>query len=263
MKNIFHLLIIAFCFSGCEKVIEVDLNDAVPQIVIVGNLTVNSKYSEVSISMTSSFYDTISGPKVKMANVTVQDDAGRIYKFIEKKDGIYRSTEIKPAVNKTYKLYVQANGRKYEAKSTLNPTVPVDSITWVFEEGSSFIEEGYYLNVYLTDPPAVNNYYRLKVYKNGKLRNSTDDLIFFNDRYVDGNKVEVSLFNDAYQLQDTIRVQLISLDSAVYEYYKTFTELINNNPGSAAPANPNTNLSNGALGYFAAWSSDTMSVIIR
>jgi hypothetical protein len=58
-------------------------------------------------------------------------------------------------------------------------------------------------------------------------------------------------------------VQLISLDSAVYEYYKTFTELVNTNPGSAAPANPNSNLSNGALGYFSAWSSDTMSVIIR
>jgi len=263
MKRIFYLLILTFIFYSCEKVIDVDLNEAAPQIVIVGNLNVDSKYSDVVISLTSSYYDTLPGTKVKGAIVNVQDEKGRIYKFTEKKDGIYRSTEIKPAVNNTYKLSVLAYGKNYNAQSTLNPAVAIDSVNWVYENGNSFIDAGYYVNVYLTDPPGIKNYYRLKIFLNKKLKNSSDDLIFFNDRYVDGNKLEYSLFNDPYQLNDTVLVQLISLDSAVYEYYKTFTELMNTNPGSAAPANPNTNLSNGALGYFAAWSSDTMSVIIR
>lgn len=262
MRNLFYLLILTFLFSACEKVIDVDLNDADPQIVIEGNLCSDNGFAEVKISMTSSYFDTVPGAKVKGAKVSVQDDKGRNYRFYEKKAGIYRSYEIRPAVNKTYKLSVESNGVKYEAQSTLKPEVKIDSVTWIFDEGNSFFDAGYYLNVYLTDPPQIDNYYRIKIYRNGKLKSSTDDLIFFNDRFVDGNIVEVSLFNDPYKLKDTVMVQLISLDSAVYEYFKTFGELINNNPGSAAPANPNTNLTNGALGYFSVWSSYTLSVII-
>jgi hypothetical protein len=58
-------------------------------------------------------------------------------------------------------------------------------------------------------------------------------------------------------------LQLISLDAGAYEYLRTFQELVNNNPGSAAPANPNTNISNGALGYFSAWSSTIKTAIIK
>jgi hypothetical protein len=132
-----------------------------------------------------------------------------------------------------------------------------------YYQQSSFFDEGYYVNVYLFDPPGIENYYRIKYWRNGVLQNTIDDFVVFNDRYVDGNSIEVSLYNQPFNLNDTIAVQLISLDEGAYEYFKTFRELVNNNPGSAAPANPNTNFSNGALGYFSAWSSDTKSGIIR
>ncbi|NOR75913.1 MAG: DUF4249 domain-containing protein, partial [Draconibacterium sp.] len=33
--------------------------------------------------------------------------------------------------------------------------------------------------------------------------------------------------------------------------------------GSAAPANPTSNITNGALGYFSAWSADEKTVVIK
>jgi hypothetical protein len=263
MKNIYYLLILTFLFSGCEKVIDVDLNDADPQIVIEGKIDGDNGLAEVKISMTSSYFDTVPGAKVSDAMVFVNDEHGKKFRFYETAPGVYRSFEIRPETYTTYKLTVETGSEIYEAESTLNPVVPIDSVTWFYDEGSSFFDAGYYLKIHLTDPQEEQNFYRIKVYKNGVLRNSSDDILLFNDRYINGNKIDVSLFNDPYKLKDTILVQLVSLDEKVYDYYKTFSELLNNNPGSAAPANPNSNLSNGALGYFSVWTSDTMSVIIR
>ncbi|HCE56867.1 MAG TPA: hypothetical protein DER09_03470 [Prolixibacteraceae bacterium] len=263
MKNIFYLLILTFVFSGCEKVIDVDLNDADPQIVIEGNVTADNGLAEVIISMTSSYFDTVPGLKISDAEVFVTDEDGKKFRFYETGPGIYRSFEMRPRTNTAYKLTVEANGEVYQAESTLKPTIAIDSVTWFYDEGTSFFDAGYYLNVYLLDPAETDNYFRINIYRNGILKSSSDDLIIFNDRFVNGKKLEILLLNDPYRINDTVMVQLISIDENVYEYFKTFTELLNNNPGSAAPANPNSNLSNGALGYFSVWGSDTMSVIIR
>ncbi|HSO88381.1 MAG TPA: DUF4249 domain-containing protein [Draconibacterium sp.] len=263
MKNIFYLLILILIFSGCEKVIDVDLNESDPAIVIEGNLNYNPYLNEVKISMTSSYFDTLPTEKVSGAIVSVSSDFGGEYIFDETENGIYRSNEIRLKLGETYHLSVEANGEKYEASSRLNPPVNIDSVKFFYQDGFSFIESGYYVNLYLFDPPGISNYYRVKVTKNGVLQNTIDDFFIFDDRYVDGNSIEINLFNSAFNLNDTVSVQLISLDEGAYEYLETFQEVVNNNPGSAAPANPNSNLSNGALGYFSAWSSDTKTFIIQ
>lgn len=263
MKNIFYLLILTFLVYGCEKVIDVDLNEAGPQIVIEGNLAYNPYSAVVKISMTSSYFDTLPSAKVSGAVVTVSTNFGDKYIFNETGNGVYSSKHIRFKIGETYRLSVGANGEKYEASSKLNPPVNIDSVKFYFEDSYSFFDAGYYVNIYLFDPPGIKNYYRVKVSKNGVLQNTTDDLFVFDDRYVDGNNVEINLFNNPFKLNDTVTVQLISLDEGAYGYFKTFREVVNNNPGSAAPANPNSNLSNGALGYFSAWSSDTKSFIIK
>ena len=262
MKYIFYLLILTLIFSGCEKVIDVDLNEAAPVIVIEGNLSNNLSVAEVKISLTSSYFDTLPSKKVSGAVVTVESDFGDKYIFSETENGIYKSKDIWYREGSTYKLLVEVNGEKYEATSKLNSLVNIDSLKFYYED-SPFFEPGYYLNVYLSDPPGIKNFYRIKYSLNGKLQNTIEDLILFDDRYVDGNPIEVNLFNQPFELNDTISLQLISLDEGAYEYLRTFQELVNSNPGSAAPANPNTNLSNGALGYFSAWSSVKKSAVIK
>jgi len=263
MKNIQYILpFLSLLFFGCERVIDVDLNEAAPAIVIEGNLSSNPYFGEVKISMTSSYFDTVPQDKVSGAKVSVVDNMGGKYIFNETNPGIYKSVNLKLRPGNTYQLSVEAQGKKYEASSKLNTAVAIDSMKYYYED-SPFLETGYYINVYLFDPPGVKNYYRLKYWKNKQLQNTIDDLVIFNDRYVDGNSIEVTLFNQPFEFNDTIDVQLISLDEGAYEYLKTFRELVNNNPGSAAPANPNTNISNGALGYFSVWSSSSKSGIIR
>ena len=262
MKYIFYLLVLTLVFSGCEKVIDVDLNEASPGLVIQGNLSADQRVAEVKLTMTTSYFDTLSPEKVPGAKVTLEDDNGRKIVLAETLKGVYATFGFEPVYKTEYRLTVETKDNIYQAESVLNPPVRIDSVTWKYDEGTSFFDAGYYLNVWFFDPPSIQNYYRIQIYRNGLLKRSMDDLIVFNDRYFDGNKVEISLYNDPYYLNDTVRVQLVSLDKNAYEYFSTLGELINTNPGSAAPSNPNTNFSNGALGYFSAWSSDMLEVII-
>jgi len=67
------------------------------------------------------------------------------------------------------------------------------------------------------------------------------------------------------QLGDTITLELLSIDKASYDYFSTLKDILTSDrsPTSLSPANPNTNLSNGSLGYFSAFAMDTKKIVIQ
>jgi hypothetical protein len=55
------------------------------------------------------------------------------------------------------------------------------------------------------------------------------------------------------QSGDTLEVKMYCVDKNIYNYFFSLGQITGNNSfNSASPANPNSNLSNGALGYFSA-----------
>ena len=55
----------------------------------------------------------------------------------------------------------------------------------------------------------------------------------------------------------------MSIDKSTYDYYRTLADLLYTNPFfGSTPANPNTNLSNGALGYFGSYSSSFKTLVV-
>lgn len=263
MKKSIYIFLLLFSVVGCEKVIDVDLNDANPAIVIEGNLSRFPIVAEVKLSKTGSYFGDSFVEKISGASVIVENDLGELYRFEEIKEGIYKSNEIVPEHEMLYKLIVESEGEIYEASSTLHQTVRIDSLNYFYDEGFAFMDEGYIVKIYFVDPPQKSNYYRIKIFENDTLKNEPEDLIIFDDRLIDGQSLEITLRGVIFEQNDSVSVQLISLDKSAFEYYDTFQELININPGSAAPANPTSNISNGALGYFSVWSSDERTIVIE
>lgn len=263
MKQLFYIFFLLPLLYGCEKVIDVDLNDAAPAIVIEGSLTGHPDFARVKITKTSSYFDNSKSPTVTGANVVIESEKGDRYILNEEEDGIYTSDKVLLQINSTYKLTVEAEGETYTAKSTLPPPVYLDSLGYYYEDSYIFFEDGYVLQTFFTDPTKVENYYRFRVFVNGEMYVSTGNFYVFNDRFTDGKRLEVDIRNVKIVPSDTVVVQLLSIDKAAYDFYTTFEDLMFNNPGSAAPANPITNFSNGALGYFSAWTSSSRSVIIQ
>lgn len=265
LNNFLLLLCVIYLFilPGCERVIDVDLNEANPQIVIEGNLSYNHGELEVQISKTGSYFATTPVEKVDNAKVYLENSAGTRFEAEAFGNGVYKIEGYPMQQKKEYQLFIEAEGQKYEAKSTLFPAVKIDSLGFEYQPDVRFFEGGYRLLLYFSDPPAEGNYYRIKVHKNGELFNDADDLIVFDDSGLNGKGIQVTLRRQLFDLGDTASVQLMSIDENTFLYFTTFREMANTNPGSPAPANPISNFSNGALGYFSAWSFEEKEIIIE
>lgn len=256
-------LIMLLGIVSCEKVIEVDLNDAEPIIVIEGNLSYDDRELEVRLSKSGSYFDNTSYDMVNGAEVTLEAGPGYRLEAEETEDGIYRLTELPLLTGTTYRLKVVAEGQEYTAVSTLPAKVRIDSLGYEYESEGRFFEGGYRPILLFADPADTENYYRVKVYRNGVLFNSRDDIIIFEDSDLNGRGVQVRLRRQLLDAGDTLKVQLYSIDRNTWEYFNSLRDLINLNPGSPAPANPVSYFTNGAMGYFSAWTLSEKEVTVE
>lgn len=262
-KNYILLLFVPMLIFSCEKVIDVDLNEANPAVVIEGNLNYEQGHLEVKITKTASYFGNDNMDKISNAKVIFKHHTGELIEINETSPGVYEDNHILVRPGNLYGLAVEIDGKEYTAESFLRESVPIDSVAYGYYQGNGFFDSGYRVKLYFSDPPDTDNYYRIKVYREGTLQNGVGDLIVFDDSAINGKMIEVTLRGQIFSEGDKAKVEMISLDKNAFEYFSGLRELINTNPGSPAPANPISNFSNGALGYFSAWSSDSKFVDIR
>ena len=264
IRNLLFIIFpVSMLLAGCEKIIDVDLNEADTTIVIEGNLSFNDRTVKVLLSETGSYFTPGETQKVSGAIVSLEDDKGNLFTVDEKEEGLYINNKINVRPDTRYKLSVTHNGTEYSASSFLNPPVYIDSTGYEKYNSSFFYEEGYRIKVFFKDPPGIENYYRINLFKNGELLSAGNDLIVFDDSGIDGKIVQVRLGGQRFDKNDKAYLEMLVIDKPVWKYLSTLRDVANINPGSPAPANPVSNFNNGALGYFSAWSYDSKSIIIK
>jgi hypothetical protein len=255
-------VVVILLLQGCEKVIDVDLNVSEPAVVIEGNLSWKHTSLKVKVTTTGSYFDSGQSEPVEGAAVYLETAAGIRMEVNDEGEGNYRLDRVPLKSGSTYKLVAEVEGQEYSAVSVLNPAVKIDSLSGEYYKEARFFDGGFRMQLFFMDPPDQKNYYRVKVYKNGVLFNSADDLIVFDDGVLDGKPVQVRLRGQTFAAGDTARVELHSICKNVWEYFNTLREVASLNPGSPSPANPVTNFTNGALGYFSAWSHSSKVAFI-
>jgi len=262
-KHILLYILILFLLYGCEKVIDVDLNEASPTLVIEGNLSFVDRHLKVKISTTGSYFDNDTPECVSGASVFLEDASDKRFEIDESAKGLYEKGNLNLKIDHEYKLIVKRQNITYTAVSTIPSVVKIDSLNYWYYSGERFYDDGYRIIMFFADPADRENYYRIKVFRNGQLENDINDLIVFDDSEIDGKKMLVRLRGQIFSKGDTAMIKFISIDEGVWRYFTTFNEVVNINPGSPAPANPVSNFDNGALGYFSAWSHDSQKIIVK
>lgn len=244
---IISLFLLAFCISSCEKVIDLQLKDSEPVLVIEGNIDNQGPYSEVLLSETFPFSSLEEKVPVSGAIVTIQEDNNSPMQLQEVESGRYILDNSQGKPGSTYHLSVSVNGENYESTSTMPQPVELDSVGTI--STNVFSETIKSTAVIYNDPIEVKNYYRFKVKINGIESNT---YWVFNDRFTDGKMVTQTLndfSNNKIYAGDLITVEMQCIDLAAYSYWNS---LGNQNLGAAVPSNPVSNISNGSLGYFSA-----------
>ena len=264
MKSLIIAIVALVILSSCEKVVELDLNSADPKLVVEGLINNEAGPYVVNLTYTTNFFNPDKIPAVMGASVIVSDDAGQVDTFTEIEDGVYMSCHLQGIEGRTYFLNVIVDGTTYSAESYLPFERPIDSVLSEkikFPGTPAHAPKFYLISTYFTDTVNVVNHYRFRTYLNGVV---IDDISLLNDELNDGESMSLQQFTADFKKNDTISIELCSIDEKVYTYYSTLADVMNTNPMStSAPANPISNISNGALGYFGALSSSKMTIVLK
>jgi len=244
-------MLILSLFTSCEKVIDLELKESEPVIVIYADIDDESDNQYVRISKTYSFTEPNKFNAVTGARVIVTNQTGGVINFSEISPGVYQSPRFRGRSGVRYTLDVTVEGQKYTAVSTMPEKVFLDSLN--FREISFFGKTSSYLVANFQDPGGIQNQYRYLLSVKSKV---VEDVVT-EDRFNDGNKVANTIFHELDDLEpgDAIELDLQCIDRNVYRYYYAFGQNLGEGGPPVAPANPPSNISNGALGVFSVHTS--------
>jgi hypothetical protein len=260
MKKAFFILISVLLTAGCEKEITLDLEDKSGSIVIEGNITDQPGPYYIRITRSVAFTESNKYPPITNAVVTISDNQGHSEILTYESDGRYKTSSLVSVPGNTYTLHVSADGKDYTAQSTMPAPVNLDGL---IQDSMSIGGKTTYtiLPVY-TDPEQLGNRYLFILsiqYKDKKT------LQVFSDNINNGMENQRSLFpalekDDEILPGNVIHVDMQCIDSDVYTYYSALVQI---SGGSVTPADPPSNISSGALGYFSAHTISSKSLVIK
>lgn len=239
-------------FYGCKKVINVNLKNAATQTVITGEVNNLAGPYQVIISKTVNYTSDNIFPSVSGALVIITGN-GVIDTLTETSAGTYSTHTLTGKPGSSYSLYVAVGGQIYTATSVMPQPVPLDSIGFTTGRNSTTLNAV----AYFQDPPNIVNNYQFIEYANGKQFNNGRGISVFSDRLSDGRYISHTLYDDSTDIIPgyLLTLQMKGVDTPVYDYLNEL-QLVSSGGGNAfsSPnlANPTSNITGGALGYFTA-----------
>ena len=186
MKKLLYIITIILFLSGCEDVIDVDLKDVEPILVVDAWLEHTPGEQEIRLTYTRPYFDNSEAEGISGASVRVLEVQGTspldTLVFTETNNGFYTwsppvATDSFGTIGNIYILEVDHNGEKYYSQSTLNPVPKIDSITFRFEEGTEgFFPDFYAGEFWARDLPGEGDTYWIKAWKNGVYLNRPSEI---------------------------------------------------------------------------------------
>ena len=254
-------------FNACTERIDIDLEESYTRLVVEGMVTTDTLAHTIRLTSTTSYYYSETAPAVSGATVTI-DDGTSVITLTETEPGTYKTpTDYYGIPGRTYRLNIglatAINGHEtYTAVSGMSPKLTLDSISSVYHE--DWGSDGYYeIKCYVLDPPSTD-YYMFRVIKNGVLvSDSLTRVLVTDDRFYNGNYtngVGIGFLNQSFEKEIVTPGDDLTIESAriTEEYYRFISQLqiqsgYQNPLFSGPPANISGNISNGGIGFFAAY----------
>ena len=277
--------------SSCTVPIDIKTENTEPVIVIYGCLSEDSVFQTIRISTSSPYFDMQPNQPVSDAIVSISSSDNQTYELIETSvKGLYCTRDSMAAITGvTYHLSVQAdiqrNGemKLYEAKATMQRPFPVDSIGVRTMSIMGF--KHYNINLYAQEMPGPDYYYIYSIINDTLISNKISHSIVFSDYGIDGKYMDglpLMQFedsgNDFFSNRDSrdeipynvvkpgdkITICISLIESGFRDFVEQAQrERRGENPFFGGPAsNITTNISNGGVGYFAAFHTTKMDVIV-
>jgi hypothetical protein len=263
---------------GCTEIIDMDLDSASQQLVVDGAVTNELAFHYVRLSRSIGYLDNEPTPEVSGATLNISDGESTMWMTeSDEVPGLYYSeNKFLGVPGRTYVLKIEdvdvdedGVDEEYEASSVMPEIGRADSIVLRY----SADWEIWKILLYAQDPPASEDYYMFRVYKNGNLiSGNISEYSIVSDKYFDGNYANgiwVQSLDAGSESRPLVEGDVVSLQMAGInrEFYEFIDAVQRENRGqyplfSGPPANVPGNISNGALGFFTAYAVTYKSKLI-
>ncbi|WP_116788418.1 DUF4249 domain-containing protein [Flavobacterium psychrotrophum] len=260
MKKIFYiaLMISSLFLTGCEEVVDVDLETAAPRLVIDASINWEKEtpgtVQTIKLTTTTGYYNT-EIPVVSNATVFITNSRGFVYNFTETPGtGSYVCANFLPESGQTYVLTVINDGQTYTATETL---YDVPNVTHIQQtDNGGFLGEDKEVRFFFNDPADEENYYMV--------RYDTDVIPFpeydvMEDRFTNGNEMFNYFSHEDLKTGDKLDIKLYGISKQYYNYMAKLLDVAGGSGGGPFTTPPatvrgnvvnQTDESNYALGYF-------------
>ncbi len=230
-------LLLIWVSFGCEDVIDVELPETEPRLIVDGLIRVDTTQPylpiRIKVTETNNFFGEI--PVTELENIVLFVEEVVDGLFLNSGDAIlkeeapgtgiyvpdteYVDERVPTAVieneNILFSLIIRHKGRKYIAQTKYVPVVPIDNV----EQGSGTLFEGdeTEVQVTFTDNPDEDNYYLFDF--------DFDEFLVTKDEFYQGQQFQFSYFYDRELDPGTeIAISILGADQQFYNYMDLIIE---------------------------------------
>ena len=280
IRKTLYILLLAIVASACTEKINVKLDTTYTRVVVDGSIEADTGTYRVALTTSADYFSNEPVPRVVNAVVSINDgfNTFNLHETQQGISGIYvTDPDFAGKAGKTYSLHVElaeaiAGNSTVDASCYLPAVTHLDSISTVFhpEWGPKGI---WTVKLFAQEPGNEVNYYLFNLYKNGVLMTDTitkkvvSDDKFYNGSYMNG--VDVMYINNEHNWEtlhvgDTIMLQMSGITKEYFNFIDQVKQSGFNLPFfTGPPANVEGNISNGGIGFFAAWSNSFAKTVVK
>jgi hypothetical protein len=265
------LIVMLLTLISCEDVVDVDLDNANPRLVIEASILwkKGTSGSEQKIKLTTStdyYYSNVT-PIVSGAIVTVTSGTTTFNFLYNSGSGDYNCTNFVPVIGETYVLTINVDGEIYTATETLQAVPSIDSVEQNNEGG--FLGDEIEVKYFFQDDGSTNDFYLVQFNSNFSLLPEYDVV---NDQFFQGNQMFGLYSNDNMVPGDELTFTLHGISERYYNYLNVLLGISGGNGGSPFTTPPATvrgnfvnqiNPNNFAFGYFSLSEIETKTYMIE
>lgn len=256
MKNIFFLLASsALLFGGCKEIVEIEMRDANPILVVESEITTETDSSFVKLSLSTNYYQPGEIPIVKNAQVSVN---GVPFIFNPSLNVYKAAAGYKGKTDSIYQLEVLYDSKLYTAKSTLFKLFRIDSFFQTYKDAQGPIPAGFSISYSAFDSRPTprytsfnQGYFDTIVQRDSAVGNT---IVFDNILTPPNQQYNFEIPFARFNSGDIYFCSFKSIDNNMRDFLEAYSSQNPNIPGpfQVPPANLPTNVTGGAVGYFSA-----------
>jgi len=244
--------------NSCEDVVDVNLNEAEPRLVIEASINwyknTDGNTQSIKLSLSAPFFNE-NTPPANDAVIQITDTNYNVFNFVEDANsGIYRNSNFLPVINETYTLTINYDGETYTATETLKSVASIDYVEQ--NNDSGFTGEDVELKAYYTDPIDEENYYFFEFISDIPL---IPTLAVYEDRFTNGNQIFGYYTEEDLEPGDEVTIRNYGVSKRFYDFMFILLQQGSDESGGPFETQPatvrgncinETNPDNYPFGYF-------------